>query len=500
MSVNNKKVAIIGAGVAGLASAIRLSAKGFDVTLYEKEEQAGGKMNQIVSEGFTFDVGPTIVMMPDVYKDVFKAAGKNPDDYMTMEQLNPIYSIYFPNEERIPVSTDLVDFTRFLENRSFEDAKGYFAYLSDIYARYVIAKEHFIERSFRSWKDFYNARTLIEALKLKTFGSAHNNIAKFVKDEQLQKLLSFQTLYIGISPRKGPSIYTIIPMIEMIYGVWFIKGGMYSLVKGMQRLASELNVNIRLGTEVQEIAVENKRVKGVVVDNQCVNYDIVLCNADFPYAMKHLVKDKKAKGKYTDKKIDKMEYSCSCMLMYLGIDEKLPDLDVHNIIFSNDFDGNIESIFSGSLTDDPSIYLYAPSKMDASLAPLGMEALYVLIPVPSLAHGYTDWGKEAVENYKDIVFSKMESVKGLEGIRNKIVTETVYTPKDFESRFHAYQGATFGLAPTLLQSNYFRPQCKAPCEGLYFTGSSVHPGAGVPIVLTSAKLAVAEIERDMEIS
>jgi phytoene desaturase len=171
---------------------------------------------------------------------------------------------------------------------------------------------------------------------------------------------------------------------------------------------------------------------------------------------------------------------------------------MHNIHFAQDFDGNIADIFEGRLPQDPSIYLYVASRLDPTLAPEGKEALYVLVPVPSLAHGYSDWSEEAVNRYKEIVFRKIEGIEGLEDLRADIVSETIYTPRDFEERFSAYKGATFGLAPTLMQSNYFRPHNKADfCEKLYFAGSSVHPGAGVPIVLTSAKLAAAEIIKDL---
>jgi len=235
-----KKVAVIGAGVAGLACAIRLQKDGYDVEIFEKDSFPGGKMNTISSAGFTFDVGPTIVMMPDVYREVFEYAGKNPDDYIPMQQLDPIYSIQFSDGQKYDVSTDMAHLTGFLEKISMKETLGYYKYLSKTYSRYLNAKENFIERSFRGPTDFYNPKTIVNALKLKTFNTAHNEVAKYVKDERLQKLLSFQTLYIGISPYNGPSIYTIIPMIESIYGVWFIKGGMFTMAKAMASLFEEL--------------------------------------------------------------------------------------------------------------------------------------------------------------------------------------------------------------------------------------------------------------------
>ena len=494
-----KKAIIIGSGVAALASAVRLQSKGYDVEIYEKESTIGGKMNQIKENGFTFDTGPTIVMMPDVYKDVFRSARKNPDDYIQMQQLDPIYSVFYPDGDRIQVSTDLVHLTNYLEGISEKDSSGYMRYLSETYDRYLIAKDHFIDKTFRKPTDFYNPTTLMNALRLKTFDSAYHSISKYIENDKLKKLLSFQTLYIGISPYNGPSIYNIIPLIEMIYGVWFIKGGMYSFVQGMEKLFLELGGKIHLNEEVNEILISDKAAYGIRIGEREIESDIVLCDADFPYAMKNLIADEDNRKKYTDQKIDKMEYSCSCLMFYLGIDHKLDQFDLHNILFSDDFDGNIADIFEGRLPKDASMYFYCPSKLDQTLAPDGQEALYILIPIPNLTHENIVWDAQTMSEYRDEIFKKIETLPGMDNFREHIVYEKTYTPKDFEQKFNTYNGATFGLAPTLMQSNYFRPQNKfSKIDNLYFAGSSVHPGAGVPIVLTSAKLAVENILMDFE--
>ncbi|MGL5042138.1 MAG: phytoene desaturase family protein [Culicoidibacterales bacterium] len=492
-----KKVIVIGAGVAGLASAIRLQNKGFEVEIIEKQETVGGKMNQISGKGFTFDVGPTIVMMPDVYREIFEVAGRDADDYIPMEKLDPMYTLAFSEDDIVSVSTDLVDLTKFLEQTNHQAAAGFMAYLADIYKRYLIAKEHFIERPFRGPGDFYTPNMLYQAMRLKTFNSAHNSIAKFVRDERIQKMLSFQTLYIGISPYNGPSIYTIIPMIEMIYGVWFIKGGMYAMAQGMERLFHELGGKISYNTAVTEIIIEDGQARGIKTATEAIFSDYVICNADFPYAVKNLVKDQKSKGKYTDKKIESMKYSCSCFLLYLGISRKLEMLDVHNIVFAKNFDENINDIFGGVLPKDPSIYLYVASKMDQSLAPEGKEALYVLVPVSDVITADYQWTQECQKQYRDEIIKIIEKRTGVSDFESLIEFEHINTPNSFEEQYNAHHGATFGLAPTLLQSNYYRPHNKSSsCENLYYTGSSIHPGAGVPIVLTSGKLTAGELIKD----
>ncbi|EOS7831091.1 phytoene desaturase [Enterococcus hirae] len=492
-----KKIIVIGAGVAGLSAAVRLQKLGYEVTLYEKDRQVGGKMNQIKTAGFTFDLGPTIVMMPEIYREVFEFCGKDPDDYIPMKKVDPMLKLYFNKEEPIEFSNDLIELTKTLENISPEDTQGYFAFLADIYQRYTIAKEAFITKSFRGFWDFYNPKSLWAGIRLRTFSDAYTSISKFVKDDRLRKSLAFQTLYIGVSPYQGPSLYTIIPMIELFYGVYFIEGGMYTLATSLARLFEELGGKIVYETSVDEILIDNKIAKGIRIGIEQVMADAIVCGADFPYAMKELIPDERKRGKYTNKKIAKFEYSCSCFLMYLGLDKKYPEEHLHSIYFAEDFKQNVDDLFErGKLPDDPSFYLYRPSLMDDSLAPEGQEGLYVLVPVPELSK-YEKWTEQTMQAYRQKIIRLLKEKTIFKDIDEHIVSETLITPKDFSERFNAYNGATFGLKPTLKQSNYYRPHNKfSAAENLYFCGSSTHPGAGVPIVMQSAKLAVEELLRD----
>ncbi|MFZ0445342.1 MAG: phytoene desaturase family protein [Bacillus sp. (in: firmicutes)] len=495
-----KKVIVIGAGVAGLASAIRLQQAGYEVEVFEKEKMPGGKMNRIEIDGYRFDLGPSIVMMPELYREIFELCGRNPDDYIPMERLDPMYSVYFKDEidKSYDISSNLTDLIKTIESINKDDVEGFLNYLQEIYKRYTIARKYFIQRPFRKGTDFYNPFMLKQAMKLKTFDSANHFIGKYIKDERLKNMISFQTLYIGISPQNGPSLYSIIPMIEFLYGVWFIKGGMHNMATSMERLLLELGGKVHYNTSVEEICIENGRATGIYVNGAMEKADYVVCNADFPYAMKSLVRNKKAKGKYTDNKIDSMKYSCSCFVLYLGMDRKYEEVkQVHNFVFNEDLDKHLNDIFTGNKLDTFSFYVYIPSKIDPSLAPPGKDGLYVLMPVSELSTANYDWSEETIQYYRNYVLNSMKSIKGFENIEQEIVTEAYMTPLDFEQKFNAYHGATFGLQPTLLQSNHMRPQSKAThTENLYFTGSSTHPGAGVPIVLLSAKIAVQELLHD----
>lgn len=493
-----KKVLLIGAGVTGLAAGIRLAKKGYNVEIFEKNDKPGGRMNQIEIDGFKFDLGPTILMMPDIYKEVFLDAEVNPDDYLSITQLDPLYRIYFNDGTIHSASSDLTKMISTIEEISLQEASGFLRYLSDIYSRYLIAKKHFIEKSFRKPTDFYNPKTLYQGLKLKTFDSAYKSIGKFVKDPKLQEILSFQTLYIGLSPFNGPSIYTIIPMVELIYGIWFLKGGMFAYAKALEKLFLELGGKINYNSPVEKIIIENKKAIGIRNSNTTIKGDYIVNTTDFPYALEQLTPEYKV-GKYKKNNLNKLEYSCSCLMLYLGLDTRdFPGLNVHNLSFSSDFTGNINDIFSGKYPDDASLYVYAPGLLDESLAPIGQLGIYVLVPVPNLLDGKVDWrDTDTLEKTKKDVYHKIENIKPLKGFKEHVIKEKIYTPIDFKEDFNLMHGATFGLKPTLFQSNYYRPQPKARnIDNLYFAGSSNHPGAGVPIVLTSAKLVVEEILKD----
>lgn len=497
--MSKQRVVVIGAGMGGLSAAIRLQHAGYQVEIFEKEAIPGGKMHQIKQDGFTFDVGPTLVMMPSVYRELFELAGRNPDDYIPMTRLEPMYDVYFKGApmRHYTVNSDLVKLMELAESKGSDNSSGFLAYLSEMYKRYQVAMTSFITRSFRSWRDIYNPHMLIQAMKLKTLSSAERMMASFIPDPDLQRMFSFQTLYIGVSPKKGPSLYNIIPMIELLYGVWFIKGGMHTMAQQCARLFEELGGVIHYNQEVERVLIKDRQAQGILVNGEEIEAPFVVCNADFPHAMTSLITEKKARGKYTPKRIEKMDYSCSCLLFYWGVRGNYDNLAAHTFIISTDLDENLKRIFDGRLIEDPSIYLHIPSKVDPDMAPPGCASFYVLTPVSDLVCAQHPWNEEVVDGYRQKALATLSALPGLEDLQKNIISESIFTPEDFKARFNAYRGSTFGLQPTLRQSNHWRPQPKSKrCEGLYFTGSSVHPGAGVPIVIESGRLCALELRRD----
>ncbi|MBG9989280.1 phytoene desaturase [Aerococcaceae bacterium DSM 111176] len=492
-----KKVSVIGAGTAGLAAAVRLQTEGYDVHLYEKNSKIGGKMFQINEEGYRFDVGPTIVMTPDIYNEVFEYAGRDPKDYIPMQKLDPMIGVTYRDGKKFNLSNDFVELIKLLEEESEEDTSGFIKYMSNIYERYLVAKNKILNRSYRSLGEFINPKSLLDIYRLKTFDNAYNEMGKFIKNDYLKKMFAFQTLYIGISPHSGPSLYNMIPMLEMFYGIWHIKGGMYSMAKGMADLFEELGGTIHLNAPVEEILIEDKEAKGIRVNGEEILSDYTMVNADFPYTMTNLIPNEKDRGKYTDKKVNNMEYSCSCFILYLGVDKAYPTEAVHTFHIADDFDRNISDIFdAGVLPEDPSIYVFNVSQVDKSLSPEDRDSLYVLVPVPELSL-FDEWTEETIQNYREKVLNILTDIEPFQDIKEHIRYESIYTPKMFEENFNAYNGATFGLRPSLFQSAYFRPHNKFDyADNLYFCGSSIHPGAGVPTVLQSAKLSVEELLKD----
>lgn len=492
-----KRVNIVGAGTAGLAAAVRLQNEGYNVHLYEKNDKVGGKMYQINEEGYRFDVGPTIVMTPDIYNEVFEVAGRDPKDYIPMKRLDPMMSVTYKDGKKINMSNDLVTLFQTLESISEKDAAGFLKYLSSIYSRYLVAKNKILNRSYRNIWEFINPSSLVDLYNLKTFDSAYGEMSKFLESDYLTKMFAFQTLYIGVSPNSGPSLYNIIPMMELIYGIWHIEGGMYTMAQGMARLFEELGGTIHLNAKVDEILIEDKKAIGLRVGGEKILSDYTMVNADFPYAMTNLIPDEKDRGKYTDSKIDRMDYSCSCFIIYLGVDKEYETDAAHTFHMAHDFDRNVADLFeNGVPPEDPSIYIFDLNKADAGLVPEGHQGLYVLVPVPDLSL-YDEWTEEFTADYRNRVLDIVEEMESFHDIREHIDFERIYTPKMFEQNFNAYNGATFGLRPTILQSAYFRPHNKFDyADNLYFCGSSIHPGAGVPTVLQSAKLSVEELLKD----
>lgn len=490
----DKKVIVVGAGVGGLATAIRLLHNGYKVVIYEKNETIGGRVNIIDTENFRFDLSASILMMPEAYKEIFSCADKNYADYLEFIEIDPTYRLFSYDKTVIDFSNKLSSLTKNLENFSKEDSLGYFKFIADVYDKYLISDRYFLKKSQDNFKDFFNLETLMKAIDLHTLSTSYNYISKYITNEKLRDYLAFQTMYVGISPFNGPNIYTLIPVVSQIYGLWHLKGGMYSFINALEKLIYELGGTIKTSMPVEEIIFSNNKAIGVKTLRGIEKSDIVVCNADFPYAVKNLIKDKHYKDEYTDEKLAEMNYTCSTFIMNLGLKKEIPELAVHNIYLGKNFKEGIEAAFTGALPENPSLYIYCPSRIDRSMIKNGGECLNLMVRVPNLLFKEISWNNTDMELLANKILKELENILGLEHIKENILYKNYVSPLDMERRFNAYAGTAFGLSPTLTQTNYFRPHYKLnTADNLYFVGNSVHPGPGISLVLNSSKIVAEEI-------
>ncbi|WP_203333831.1 phytoene desaturase family protein [Planococcus beigongshangi] len=477
------KIAIIGGGIGGMMGALYLSKEGHEVTIIEKENRLGGRMNFVERDGFKIDEGPTIVLLPEMFKELLANAGISEDEYELL-LCDPLYTIRF-NDGKV--------YTKYpgTERQIEEVAKvfpgqeeGFRRFMEEGNQRFAIGKSAFLENSFVRKKDFFTPGNVKNLLALKPQLSVKQLMSRYFTDERLQLAYTLQALYIGGDPFNAPGMYSLVPFSEHEHGVHYLKGGYASIVPLLEgKLESLPNVAIRKGQTVKRIMTENGTAKGLELENGREEYDAVVFNGDFP-AISGLVADRKSK-KFTP--------SSACVLLYFGLDRIYDEVNVHQFFIGNDYAKHMKAVFTDrEKPDDPAFYTFHPSKIDKTLAPGGKGVLYTLIPVP--AGSEVDWASE--QEWIDGIIDRMEELS-FPGLRDAIQWMEVRTPTDAEA-FGLFKGGSFGIGPTLFQSGVFRPQVKPfDTKGLYAVGASVHPGGGIPIVMQGAKLLAEQIERDL---
>ena len=493
-----KKIIVIGAGFGGLAVGIRLQARGYDVTIMEKNDQAGGHASQLVKNGYTFDMGPSLITAPEIIEGVFKSAGREMNQYLNLRKLDPFYRIYFHDKSYIDYSGDSEEMKVQMAKFSADDAKNYDRFMEACHGIYdAVITDGLGSQPFMSWKTMLNF--VPKAFKLNALIPSHSFVKKYFKHPNNRFTFSFHPLFIGANPFRAPSIYLMIPFLEKAGGVWFTDGGMYSLVKAFETIFSELGGTIKTDHEIQEITVERGKTTGVVANDSFFPADGVVSNADISHTYKQLIHTNHRK-KWSDKKIDKAKYSMSAFLLYLGVKKQYPELLHHTLILSERYKELITDIFDKNiLPDDFSMYLHAPTRTDPNMAPDGAESMYVLIPVTNL-NGDIDWSKEK-KAYAQKVLEFLENEFGLIDLQKNIDVLEIFTPEDFAQRRNSFLGTPWGLEPQLTQTAVFRPHNRSEdIKGLYFVGAGTHPGAGLPGVLLTAEVTEKVIIEDMKIA
>jgi phytoene desaturase len=478
-----------------LAGAIRLGAMGFEVEVFEKNDQLGGRIGRLKENGFTFDTGPSLLLMTDTYRELFSFAGRDLDDYVRLIPLDGQYRVNFGDGDSLTIHRTLPELVKELERIEPGVTPRFYRFLEDACHKYRIGRSEFVERDFEGTRDFFGLRNLRLLLRTRALNNYYRSISKFFRTEKLRQAFSLQTMYLGLSPFEAPAVYSLLPYTELAEdGLWFPEGGMYALIEAMERLATGLGVRFHLNSPVEQVVVTKGRARGVRVNGGEIEADAVLVGADLPYAYRELLEGS-ADGDFTLRKREKLQYTASAFMLYLGLDRRLDHMLHHNFYLSGRYRENFEAIFRDHrLPDDPSFYAVVPSRTEPNMAPEGMESLFVLVPVAHLRSTNVDWERDGVV-FKEKIYDLLEKRCGIE--RGWVVFEKVRTPLHWRADYNLEEGAAFGIGHGILQVGYFRPPMGSKSiEGLYFVGASTRPGTGVPLVTIGARLVADRIGRE----
>lgn len=495
MSTGKKHVAIVGAGPGGLSAAMILANRGYRVSVFERGDAVGGRNRTLRLGKYTFDMGPTFLMMDFFLREVFTLAGRNIEDYLEMIKLEPMYTLSF-KDRRIQPTTDHQEMKRRLARVFPGDEEGIDAFMTKEKVRYD--KLYPCLRKDYSHIGAMVHRDIRRALPHLSLGrTLYQNLGRYFEQEECRVSFTFQAKYLGMSPWECPALFTIIPYVEHAHGVYHVTGGLSRISEAMAEVVAEHGGTVWCGAKVERVLTAGRTATGVLLEGgERVDADAVIVNADFGHAAENLF-ERGFIRKYTPARLAKMKYSCSTFMLYLGLD-KVYDEPHHNILFAEDYRRNITEISAGSaLSEDMSIYVRNASVTDSTLAPRGHSALYILVPVPN-TRAPIAWDAEGVRSYREKVLDRIGARSSMTDLREHIVAEKIITPADWRDAYHLYQGATFNLGHNLTQVLYFRPHNRfEECRNCYLVGGGTHPGSGLPTIYESARISANLICKDL---
>ena len=483
--MSTKKIIVIGSGFGGIAAALRMKAKGYAVTLIEKHPDLGGRARVFKKEGFTFDAGPTVITAPNLLEELFALFNKNISDYVKIIPLKLWYRFVFDDKSSFDYSGDEELMKKEIEKYAIDDFVGY--------QKLVKLTEKIFDKGFTelSSKPFNNISFMLKQvpalLKLKSYKSVYELISTYISDNKLRKIFSMHPLLVGGNPFTTTSIYTLILFLEKKWGIHYSLGGTGNLVKAFEKLMKEEKIEIIKNSTVTELTNLNNQIVSVTVNNKDVlKADYIICNSDPPNVYKNLIKPNNY-GFLFNKKIERMNYSMGLFVYYFGSKKQYNDVAHHTICFGKSYKDHLNKIFEKKeLSEDISYYLHRPTATDPSMAPPGQDCFYVLVPVPNNLSNI-NWHKEG-EKFKHLIINKM-SEQILPNLRENITADFYVTPDYFENDLSTLHGSGFSIQPKFTQSAYFRFHNKSEIfNNLYFVGAGTHPGAGIPGVISSAKV------------
>ncbi len=488
-----KHAVIIGAGMGGLATALRLAHNGYQVSVFEKQNLPGGRSNVLLENGFRVDMGPTILVMKAAFEELYQSIGQDLNQRINLVQLDPNYRVYYHDGSFIDLFSNMAQLAQEIERIQSGGSERLFRFLGESAKKYELGMD-FVNRNYDRITDLANPKAGLRLLQTHAHQNLYQQVSDFFqKDDKLSKAFSFHSMFLGLSPMDALAMYSLITYADLSLGMWFPMGGIYSLVEDMVRLANEMGVKIHTNSPVQEISIANNRVNGVRLQSgDFIAADLVISNADLPYTYRKLIAPMYRKT-YTDQKLEKMQYACSGYLLYLGVNKTYPNVRHQALYFAEDYRANLDAIFkTKTLPEEPSFHLNIPTVTDPSLAPQDHSLLYVLAPMPNL-DAMIDWD-QAAPLIRHKLITQLEQIID-PNLRDHIVWEQEYRPTDWLNDINATLGTAFGsLSHVFFQSSYFRPHNKDRyLDGLYFVGQGTYPGIGMPMVMISSRLVTERV-------
>ncbi|MDW7693486.1 phytoene desaturase family protein [Flammeovirgaceae bacterium SG7u.111] len=486
-----KKVIVIGAGFSGLAAATSLAHKGLDVTLLEKHDIPGGRARYFETGNYKFDMGPSWYWMPDVFERYFQRFGKQPSDYYELVRLDPSYRVVFGQDDFMDIPANMGELEMLFESLEPGSSKQLRKFLQQAEYKYQVGINDLVYKPSRSLTEFVDMKLLTDMVRMNIFQSFHKHIRQYFRHEKILQLMEFPILFLGAVPQNTPALYSLMNYADISLGTWYPKGGMHKIIEGMVKLAEEKGVKFEFGQDVQQLALTGNKVDTVITNKGEFTADSVIAGADYHHVEHNLLP--KSHQSYSDSYWDKRVMAPSSLIYYLGVKKELGQLLHHNLFFDRDFGPHSKEIYEDpKWPSDPLFYACLASKTDNTIAPIGSENLFLLMPVaPALQDG-----DEVREKYFDIMLDRMEKVTGQE-VRSSIEYKRSYAHKDFVSDYNAFKGNAYGLANTLMQTAILKPSLKSKkVKNLYYTGQLTVPGPGVPPSLISGQVVAKEVIKE----
>jgi phytoene desaturase len=488
-----KKVVVIGSGFAGISAAANLAKAGFQVTVLEKNSQIGGRARSFAHDGFLFDMGPSWYWMPEVFENFFNSFGKSTSDYYELKRLDPSYKVFFGKNDFLDIPAKMDKLEDMFEGLEPGSSKYLKKFLKESKYKYEVGMGDLVHKPSKSLFEFVNLKVIGGVLKMHIFKSMSSYVKKYFKHPKLIQLLEFPVLFLGATPWKTPALYSLMNYADMALGTWYPMGGMHKIVEGMASVAKDQGVKFEVNSNVESIETEGRNVKGVIVNGQLIEADVVIGGADYHHVDQTLLPEKVRM--YSDDYWQKREMAPSSLIFYLGLNKKVEGIEHHNLFFDQDFNKHAKEIYdTPKWPDNPLFYMCCPTKTDPAVAPKGKENIFILVPI---APGLQD-EEEIREKYFDLIIDRITEICGVD-ISDSIEYKKSYALKDFSNDYNAFKGNAYGLANTLRQTAILKPAMKNKnLNNLFYTGQLTVPGPGVPPSIISGQVVANEISKEFK--